>query len=113
MQSTLRIRADAIEKVANDRLRNSREDQFFVVFAAAILRRACMKVCDRFGVIRCGPSRYNAWDAPAALKNFVRQPEKTFSTASANNRSSRVPGVDRGSRFRRRAFARRLACRRR
>src|SRR6202022_1974878 len=38
--------------------------------------------CDHCRVIRCGPSRCLAWDAPAGLKNFVRQPEKTFSTAS-------------------------------
>src|SRR6266403_5176084 len=69
-----------------ERLRKSREDQFFVVSAAASLCRACTKVCDRSCVIRCGPSPCHAWDAPAALKNFVRQPEKTFSTASVKLR---------------------------
>ena len=77
-----------------ERLRKSREDQFFVVSAAASLCRACTKVCDRFCVIRCGPSRCHAWDAPAALKNFVRQPEKTFSTASTPIQTLRVQ-VDR------------------
>jgi hypothetical protein len=56
-----------------ERLRKSREDQFFVVSAAASLCTACTKVCDRSCVIRCGPSRCLAWEAPAALKNFVRQ----------------------------------------
>jgi hypothetical protein len=63
-------------------LRKSRKDQFLVVSAAVSLCRACAKVRDRFSVIRCGPSRCLTWDAPVGLKNFIRQPEKTFSTAS-------------------------------
>src|ERR1700730_3003392 len=76
-----------------ERLRKSREDQFFVVSAAASLCRACTRVCDRFCVIRYGPSRCHAWDAPAALKNFVRQPEETFSTASARMRSAATSAI--------------------
>src|SRR5258705_9578904 len=63
-------------------LRKSRKGQVLVVSVAVSLCRACTKVCDRFAAIRCGPSRCPAWDPPAGLKNFVRQPEKTFSTAS-------------------------------
>src|ERR1700730_18442771 len=70
------------KKPKTERLRKSREDQFFVVSAAASHCRACTKVCDHFCVIRCGPSRCPARDAPAAPENFVPQPEKTFSTAS-------------------------------
>src|SRR6266404_9647147 len=79
-----------------ERLRKSREDQFFVVSAAASLCRACTKVCDRSCVIRCGPSRCPAWDAPAALKNFVRQPEKTFSTASVKVRRTQPEQISSG-----------------
>src|SRR5882757_6329554 len=79
-----------------ERLRKSREDQFFVVSAAASLCRACTKVCDRSCVIRCGPSRCPAWDAPAALKNFVRQPEKTFSTASVKVRRTQPEQMSSG-----------------
>jgi|GEM_PF-4148991 len=72
-----------------ERLRKSREDQFFVVSAAASLCRACTRVCDRFCVIRYGPSRCHAWDAPAALKNFVRQPEETFFDSIGTNAKCR------------------------
>src|SRR5260370_15423218 len=74
------------KKSKTERLRKSREDQFFVVSAAASHCKACTKVCDRFCVSRCGPSRCPAGDAPAAPENFVRQPEKTFSTASVKVR---------------------------
>ena len=70
-----------------EELRKSRKGQVLVVSVAASLCRACTKVCDRFAAIRCGPSRCPAWDPPAGLKIFVRQPEKTFSTASVKLRS--------------------------
>src|SRR6202140_5777678 len=43
------------------------------------------RVYDRFCGNRCGPSHCRARDAPAALKNFVRHPEKTFSTVSTQS----------------------------
>src|SRR5258707_11917445 len=61
-----------------ERFRKSREDQFFVVSAAESLCRACTRVCDRFCVIRCGPSRCHAWDAPAAPKKFRSSARKDF-----------------------------------
>jgi hypothetical protein len=61
-------------------LRKSREDRFLVLSAAASLCRTATKVCDRFCV--CGPSCRRARDAPARLKNFVRQPKRTSSTVS-------------------------------
>ena len=45
-----RVRAGSMlsKKSKIERLRKSREDQFFVVSATASLCRACTKVCDRF-----------------------------------------------------------------
>jgi hypothetical protein len=37
---------------------------------------------------RCGPSLRNVRNASAALKNFVRRPEKTFSTVSGPKRKT-------------------------
>src|SRR5258706_10430051 len=48
-----------------------------------MLARPDTKVRGRFCVKRCGPSRRRVRTASAVLKNFVRQPEKTFSTVSA------------------------------
>ena len=76
-----------------EELRKSRKGQVLVVSVAASLCRACTKVCDRFAAIRCGPSRCPAWDPPAGLKNFVRQPEKTFSTASVKRRPRLATGL--------------------
>ena len=46
------------------------------------LCRTATKVCDRFCGNRCGPSCRRTRDAPARLKNFVRQPKRTFSAVS-------------------------------
>jgi hypothetical protein len=43
-----------------------------------MLARPDTKVRGRFCVKRCGPSRRRVRTASAVLKNFVRQPEKTF-----------------------------------
>jgi hypothetical protein len=48
-----------------------------------MLARVDTKVCGRLCVKRCGPSHRRVRNASAALKNFVRQPEKTFATVSA------------------------------
>src|SRR6266478_2515885 len=50
-----------------------------------MLARPDTKVRGRFCVKRCGPSRRRVRTVSAVLKNFVRQPEKTFSTVSARN----------------------------
>src|SRR6478736_9707882 len=55
-----------------------------------MLARLDTKVRGRFCVKRCGPSRRRVRDALAVLKNFVRQPEKTFSTVSVT--CGRRPG---------------------
>src|SRR6266404_4286974 len=69
-----------LKKAKVERLRKSRQGQFLIVSAAASRCRAGTKVCDRFCANRCSPSRCRARDAPGGLKNFVRQPEETFST---------------------------------
>jgi hypothetical protein len=60
-----------------------------------MLARPDTKVRGRFCVKRCDPSHRRLRTASAVLKNFVRQPEKTFSTVSARNGyaevSSRCP----------------------
>jgi hypothetical protein len=55
-----------------------------------MLARGDTKVRGRSCERRCGPSRRGARNASAALKNFVRQQEKTFSTLSANCGHSKV-----------------------
>jgi hypothetical protein len=55
-----------------------------------MLARPDTKVRGRFCVKRCGPSRRRVRAASAVLKNFVRQPEKTFSTVSAMSGSERT-----------------------
>jgi hypothetical protein len=56
-----------------------------------MLARSDTKVRGRFCERRCGPSRRGERNASAVLTNFVRQPEKTFSTVSANCGHSRRP----------------------
>src|SRR5258705_12810486 len=55
-----------------------------------MLARPDTKVRGRFCVKRCGPSRRRVRTASSALKNFVRRPEKTFSTVSARNGHAEV-----------------------
>jgi hypothetical protein len=74
-----------LKKSKIERLRKSREDHFLVVSAAARLCRAGTKLCVRICVNRCGPSRCRTRDAPGGLRNFVRQPQETFSTVSAQS----------------------------
>src|SRR6202171_4261592 len=74
-----------LKKSKIERLRKSRESWFLVLSAAARLCRTDTRVYDRFCGNRCGPSHCRARDAPAALKNFIRHPEKTFSTVSTQN----------------------------
>src|SRR5712664_4146121 len=54
-----------------------------------MLARLDTKVRGRFCVKRCGPSRRGVRTASAVLKNFVRQPEKTFSTVSVKTGKAR------------------------
>ena len=68
-----------------ERLRNSREGRSPSNSAAARLYRTDKRVCGRFRVNRRGPSRRRGLGAPAVLKNFVRHPNETFSTASAKS----------------------------
>jgi hypothetical protein len=77
-----------LKKSKIERLRKSRESRLLVVSAAARLCRTDTRVYDHFCGNRCGPSHCRARDAPAALKNFVRHPEKTFSTVSPNELTS-------------------------
>src|SRR5258705_4485489 len=71
-----------LKKSKIQRLRKSREGWFFVVPAAASVCKTGTRTYGRFCANRCGPSHRRAWDAPAALKNFVRQPKRTFSGAT-------------------------------
>jgi len=71
-----------------ERRRKSRESRCLDVSTAAMLARPDTKVRRRFCVKRCGPSRRRVRTASAVLKTFVHQPEKTFSTVSANRRQS-------------------------
>jgi hypothetical protein len=71
-----------------EQLPKSRESRFLAASAAASPCRTRTKLCDRLLVIRCGPSHWRAWDAPAALKKLVHLPEKPFSTASTHKRHS-------------------------
>ena len=61
-----------------EQLPKSRESRFSARCAAASLSRTCTKLCGRLLMIRCGPSHWRAWDAPAALKNIVHLPENLF-----------------------------------
>ena len=74
-----------LKKSKIQRLRKSREGRFFVVSGAASLCRTGTRTYGCFCVNRCGPSHRRAWDAPAALKKFVRQPKRTFSTVSTQS----------------------------
>jgi hypothetical protein len=71
-----------LQKSKIERLRKSRESRCLDISIAAMLARADAKVRGRFCAKRCGPSRRRVRNASAAPKNFVRQPEKTFSTQS-------------------------------
>ena len=65
--------------------------QFFIASAAASLRKGNAKVGDRFLVNRCGRQLRRARDAPGALKTFLRQLSKTFSTASTQTYTTARP----------------------
>src|SRR5713226_5540604 len=82
LRNSVRSGSILLKKSKIEPLRKSREGQFFVVSVTASLCRTGTRTYDRFCVNRCGPSHRPASDAPAVLKNFVRQPKKTFSTAS-------------------------------
>ena len=60
------------------RLRKSCDSRFFVVSAAASVCTTGTRTYGRFCLNRSGPSHRRAWGAPAALKNFVRQPKRAF-----------------------------------
>ena len=82
MPLSVRFGSMLSKKSKIERLRKSREDQFLVVSAAASPCRAFAKACDRFCMIRCGSLTSPHVGRTAARKNFVRRPEKSFSTAS-------------------------------
>src|SRR5258706_13526026 len=58
-----------------------------------MLAKGDTKVRGRFCERRCGPSRRGERNASAVLKNFVRLPEKTFSTVSAQTRSAAMSAI--------------------
>src|SRR6267154_174428 len=55
------------------------------VSTAATLSSAGTKVRGRFSLKRCGPSRRRVRNVSAVQKEFVRQPQETFSTLSATS----------------------------
>jgi hypothetical protein len=69
-----------LQKSKIERRRKSRESRFLDVSTAARLCRPDTKVRGRFCVKRCGPTCPRVRNAPAALKNFVRQPKDFFNT---------------------------------
>jgi hypothetical protein len=75
-----------LKKSKIERLRKFRESRCLDISAAAMLARADTQVRGRFCGHRFGPSYRSEQTASAALKNFVRQPQKTFSTVSAQSR---------------------------
>jgi hypothetical protein len=79
-----------LKKAKIERLPKSRESRCLDVSAAAMLARGDTKIRRRFCERRCGPSHRGERNASAVLKNFVRQPEKTFSTVSANSGQSQI-----------------------
>ena len=72
---------DIVAKAEIERHSKSRESRCLDALAAAMPTKADTKVRGRFCAKRCGPSHRRVRNA-SALKNFVRQPEKTFSTVS-------------------------------
>jgi hypothetical protein len=82
------LRAYGIERVPRDRSSQPPlcRSRCLDVSTAAMLARPDTNVRGRFCTKRCGPTRRNLRSASAALKHFVRRPEKTFSTVSANKR---------------------------
>jgi hypothetical protein len=75
-----------LKKSKIERLPKSRESRCLDVSTAAMLARPDTNVRGRFCVKRCGPSRRNVRNASAVLKNFVRRPEETFATVTADIR---------------------------
>jgi hypothetical protein len=67
-----------LKKSKIERLQKSRQNRCLDVFTAAVLARGDTKVRGHFCETHCGPSRRGEQNASAALKNFVRQPEKDF-----------------------------------
>ena len=77
-----------------ERLRKSREDQFFVVSATASLCRACTKVCDRFCLIRCGPLTLPRVGRTSGAKTFRSLARKDFfDSISQTEKNSVRPNV--------------------
>ena len=67
-----------LQKSKIERRRKSRKSRCLDVSTAAMLARADTKVRGRYCAKRCGPSRRRVRTASAVVKNFIRQPEKTF-----------------------------------
>src|SRR5260221_5902087 len=80
------LSADTVAKVENRATLKISRKPMFRRSAAAMLARADTKVRGRLCAKRCGPSHRRVRSASAALKNFVRQPEKTCATGSAKTR---------------------------
>ena len=84
-----------LRKAKIERLPKSRESRCLDVSTAAMLARGDTKIRRRFCERRCGPSHRGERNASAVLKNFVRQPKKTFSTVSAiSGRLGEMKGQD-------------------
>ena len=75
-----------LQKSKIEQPQKSRQSLSLDFSAAVSLFKAATEACDRFWMKRYGPSRRRTRDASAALRNFARRPEKTFTTISARNR---------------------------
>src|SRR5258708_27614322 len=77
--------ADIVAKVENRTTLKISRKSIFGLLCCCVAFNATTEVRDRFWMKRYGPSRRRALDASAALKIFVRHPENTFATISANS----------------------------
>src|ERR1700728_1972692 len=78
--------ADTVEKVENRKTPKISQKLIFGQVRRWDVHSANTKVRGRFSEKRGGLSHRCARNASAALENFVRHPQKTFSTVSARNR---------------------------
>ena len=86
-----------LNKSKIERRQKSRKCRFLDNSAAGMLHSASTKVHGRFSEKRRGPSHRCAPNASAALENFVRDTQKTFSTVSEQSGPSPSIKMDRRS----------------
>jgi hypothetical protein len=83
IEQDVRFAPILLKKSKIERLPKSRGSRCLDVSTTAMLARGDTKVRGRFCERRCDPSRRGERNASAVLKNFIRQPKRTFSTVSS------------------------------